>query len=139
MEDARISTKRHTAEEIVAKLRQVDVLTSQGTSVAEAIRSIGVTEVIVIERWRQHYNMIRPHSALGYHPPAPEVFLFARSAAQPEPASPGTLPLAQRPTLRFNPDHLIGADQSSVQRALTTDTKAPAELVDTRLALSAPT
>ncbi len=40
-----MSTKRHTAEEIVAKLRQVDVLTSQGTSMAEAIRSIGVTEV----------------------------------------------------------------------------------------------
>jgi hypothetical protein len=37
--------KRHHAEEIVAKLRQVDVLTSQGQSVADAIRSIGVTEV----------------------------------------------------------------------------------------------
>jgi len=45
MEDGRMSTKRHTAEEIVAKLRQVDVLASQGTSVAEAIHSIGVTEV----------------------------------------------------------------------------------------------
>ena len=33
------------AEEIVAKLRQVDVLTSQGKSVADAIRAIGVTEV----------------------------------------------------------------------------------------------
>lgn len=37
--------KRHKPEEIVTKLRQVDVLTSQGQSVAEAIRSIGVTEV----------------------------------------------------------------------------------------------
>ena len=37
--------KRHKPEEIVAKLRQVDVLTMQGQSVAEAIRSIGVTEV----------------------------------------------------------------------------------------------
>ena len=37
--------KRHTAEAIVAKLRQVEVLTAQGRSVAEAIRSIGVTEV----------------------------------------------------------------------------------------------
>jgi hypothetical protein len=37
--------KRHTAEEIVAKLRQVDVLTAQGRTVAEAIRQIGVTEV----------------------------------------------------------------------------------------------
>ena len=38
-------TRRHKPEEIVAKLRQVDVLTSQGQSVADAIRSIGVTEV----------------------------------------------------------------------------------------------
>ena len=37
--------KRHKPEEIVAKLRQVDVLTAQGQRVAEAIRSIGVTEV----------------------------------------------------------------------------------------------
>ena len=40
--------KRHKPEEIVAKLRQVDVLTTQGQSVAEAIRSIGVTEVYVL-------------------------------------------------------------------------------------------
>src|SRR5204862_381003 len=37
--------KSYKPEEIVAKLRQVDVLTSQGQSVAEAIRSIGVSEV----------------------------------------------------------------------------------------------
>ena len=39
-----MARKRHTAEEIVAKLRQVDVLTSQGRLVAEAVRAIGVTE-----------------------------------------------------------------------------------------------
>jgi transposase InsO family protein len=27
---------------------------------------------IVIEQWRRHYNTVRPHSALGYRPPAPE-------------------------------------------------------------------
>jgi len=27
---------------------------------------------VLIERWRQHYNRVRPHSALGYRPPAPE-------------------------------------------------------------------
>ena len=37
--------KRHKAEEIVTKLRQVDVLVSQGQSVADAIHQIGVTEV----------------------------------------------------------------------------------------------
>ena len=40
-----MARKRHKPEEIVAKLRQVDVLTSQGRSVAEAVRTIGVTEV----------------------------------------------------------------------------------------------
>lgn len=28
---------------------------------------------IVIEAWRRHYNTVRPHSSLGYRPPAPEV------------------------------------------------------------------
>ena len=27
---------------------------------------------ILVERWRVHYNTIRPHSWLGYRPPAPE-------------------------------------------------------------------
>ena len=47
--------KRHKPEEIVAKLRQVDVLVAQGQSVAEAVRSIGVTEVTDY-RWRQEYG-----------------------------------------------------------------------------------
>jgi len=27
---------------------------------------------ILIEKWQRHYNTVRPHSALGYRPPAPE-------------------------------------------------------------------
>jgi len=30
---------------------------------------------VVIEHWRWHYNARRPHSALGYRPPAPEVLM----------------------------------------------------------------
>jgi len=30
---------------------------------------------VLIERWRQHYNTVRPHSSLGYRPPAPEAIL----------------------------------------------------------------
>jgi hypothetical protein len=45
-------SKRHEPEEIVAKLRQVDVVTSQGQTVADAVRSIGVSEV-TYHRWRQ--------------------------------------------------------------------------------------
>ena len=43
-----MARKRHKAEEIVAKLRQVDVLVSQGQMVADAIRQIGVTEVAFV-------------------------------------------------------------------------------------------
>jgi putative transposase len=32
---------------------------------------------VIIERWRQEYNIFRPHSSLGYCPPAPEVVLHA--------------------------------------------------------------
>ena len=50
--------KRHKPEEVVAKLRQVDVLLSQGKTVAEAIRSIGVTEVTYY-RWRQEFGGLK--------------------------------------------------------------------------------
>jgi putative transposase len=50
--------KRHKPEEIVAKLRQVDVLVSQGQSVADAVRAIGVTEVTYY-RWRQEYGGLK--------------------------------------------------------------------------------
>ena len=47
--------KRYKPEEIVAKLRQVDVLHSQGLSMADAIRRIGVSEVSFY-RWRKEYG-----------------------------------------------------------------------------------
>ena len=31
---------------------------------------------VLIERWRRHHNRVRPHSAMGYRPPAPEVIAF---------------------------------------------------------------
>ena len=36
---------------------------------------------ILIERWRRYYNTIRPHSALGYRPPAPEAVATGADAA----------------------------------------------------------
>ena len=50
--------KRHKPEEIIAKLRQVDLMTSQGQSVANAVRAIGVTEVTYY-RWRQEYGGLK--------------------------------------------------------------------------------
>ena len=50
-----MARKRYRAEEIVAKLRQVEVLQSQGMVVADAIRQIGVSEV-TFYRWRKEYG-----------------------------------------------------------------------------------
>ena len=50
--------KRPKAEEIVSKLRQVDVLVSPGQSVAASIRAIGVTEVTYY-RWRKEYGGLK--------------------------------------------------------------------------------
>ena len=57
-----MARKSHKPEEIVAKLRQVDVLHSQGMSMADAIRQIGVTEVTYY-RWRKEYGGIRVEQA----------------------------------------------------------------------------
>jgi transposase InsO family protein len=57
---------------------------------------------IVIESRRRHYNTVRPHAAIGYRAPAPEMFvpaLVAWPAAQPRPAPPAMLPLVRRRTL----------------------------------------
>ena len=53
-----MARNRHTAEEIVAKLRQVDVLMAQGRPVADAVRAIGVTEVTYY-RWRNEYGGLK--------------------------------------------------------------------------------
>ena len=50
--------KTHTPEEIVAKLRQVEVLTAQGKAVAEAVRSIGVTEQTYYG-WRAEFGGLK--------------------------------------------------------------------------------
>jgi putative transposase len=57
-EEDEMASKKHRPEEAVAKLRQVDVLVSQGQSVAEAIRAIGVTEVTYY-RWRREFGGLR--------------------------------------------------------------------------------
>jgi len=53
-----MARKRYKPEEIVAKLRQVDVLVSQGQAMADAIRQIGVSEVTYY-RWRQEFGGLK--------------------------------------------------------------------------------
>jgi len=50
----------------------------------------------LIERWRQEYNTVRPHSALGYRPPTP-------AAIEVIPRDPGYAKLRQDPWLDLNP------------------------------------
>ena len=52
---------------------------------------------VVIEQWRTHYNTIRPHSSLGYHPPAPEVVIWPK---EPSGSAPVVHPtIVTRPTM----------------------------------------
>src|SRR5262249_33650296 len=53
-----MARKRYKPEEIVAKLRQVDVLVSQGQTMVDAIRQIGVSEVTYY-RWRQEFGGLK--------------------------------------------------------------------------------
>ena len=55
-----ISSRKRRAkpEEVVAKLRQADVLIAQGQSVADAIRALGVTEVTYY-RWRKEFGGLK--------------------------------------------------------------------------------
>ena len=39
---------------------------------------------VLAERWRVHYNTVRPHSSLGYKPPAPEAWLASTSKGHGE-------------------------------------------------------
>ena len=93
--------KRFSVERIINHLREAEVLLARGQTVGEVCRHIGVSEQlrdellngeifytlkeanVLIQRWRRHYNQVRPHSALGYKPPAPVTW----SPGRPDPAS----------------------------------------------------
>ena len=69
---------------------------------------------VMLEQWRHHYNHIRPHSSLGYKPPAP----WARmkegpplSRLRPLPSCPMTIK-----KLSYNPDSKSGVDHNQEWR-----------------------
>ncbi|CAO4135552.1 hypothetical protein OFEAOIEE_LOCUS3297 [Methylorubrum extorquens] len=85
--------QKTSAEQVVLKLRQIEVQTAQGKSLALACKEADVSEQsyrdeclrqeifyslreaqVVIGLWQNTYNRVRPHSALGYRPPAPVSF-----------------------------------------------------------------
>src|SRR3712207_1827913 len=47
---------------------------------------------VLIEQWRQHFNTVRPHSALGYRPPAPEVAMPTLAMPPPRTGPAGSAP-----------------------------------------------
>lgn len=92
--------KKHKPEEIVAKLRQVDVLLSQGRPVAEAIRSISVT-AFTYYRWRKEFgglksDQVKRMKELDTRKNPPNVFATGASFALtmvfvPDRSDPGRL------------------------------------------------
>ena len=53
-----MARKRHTAEEIIGKLRAIEVDLAKGQSAQQACRKIGVTEQ-TYDRWRKEYGGLR--------------------------------------------------------------------------------
>ena len=58
----KMAKRNYTAEQIISKLREVEVKISQGIKVAEAIRSIEVSEQTYY-RWRKEYGGMRTDQA----------------------------------------------------------------------------
>src|SRR6478672_8271394 len=88
--------KRYTPEEIIQHLRTVELDTGKGLAVLDFLPEARHHRAkmrdqllngelfytlkeaqIIIERWRIHYNTVRPHSSLGGWPPAPETIQLA--------------------------------------------------------------
>ena len=96
-----MARKGRSTEEIISALQEAEVRIGQGEAVGKICRSLGISESfnsklrdeslageqfstlheaqVLIERWRRHYNAVRPHSSLGYRPPAPEAILPSES------------------------------------------------------------
>jgi transposase InsO family protein len=52
---------------------------------------------VIIEAWRRYYNTERPHSSLGYKPPAPEAIVW--SSSQPDRFPPAAQAMAEKPII----------------------------------------
>ena len=53
-----MSNKRHTAEQIISKLREAEVLLAKGTKMIQVCRKLGITEQTYY-RWRKEYGGVR--------------------------------------------------------------------------------
>jgi putative transposase len=55
-------SKKHSAEEIIGKLREAEIVQAQGNTIADACRRIGVTEQTYY-RWRKEYGGLKVDQA----------------------------------------------------------------------------
>jgi transposase-like protein len=62
LKEGKMAKKQHTVEQIIGKLREAEVLLSQGETVAQASRSLGVTEQTYY-RWRKEYGGLKLNQA----------------------------------------------------------------------------
>ena len=60
-----MATKRYTAEQIISKLREAEVLLAKGISVSQASKQIGVVEQTYY-RWRREYGGLKVAQAKRY-------------------------------------------------------------------------
>ena len=76
-------------ESFISKLRDELLYSEIFYSLAEA--------KVIIEAWRRYYNTKRPHSSLGYKPPAPEAIVWPSKPAGSLP--PATQAIAEKPVM----------------------------------------
>jgi putative transposase len=57
-----VPVKKHSVEQIIAKLREIEKLTAQGLSVPMAARKVGVTDQ-TFYRWRLRYGALKEEEA----------------------------------------------------------------------------
>jgi putative transposase len=66
---------RHSAEQIVKKLRDVDAMLASGKSVGEILRSLSISEA-TLSRWRSQYGGMKSEEAKRLKKPVPECASF---------------------------------------------------------------
>jgi len=73
---------------------------------------------VLVERWRKHYNTVRPHSSLGYRPPGPGGVVALGSGLRPaQPSAQGCM--TGRPVPHCNWYHLWGQVSIAVAQRTT--------------------
>jgi len=115
MEEEGIPHKKHEPEEIIAKLLQVDLLMSQGQSVADAVCSTCVTQFTFYRGRREYGGLESNQVELLFGEPSPALKRRCRCSARAEIPSLRLTPQAH--DTRVNHARRIAADQTIITRS----------------------